>query len=234
MQVCSACSLEYCPLPLTELPKETELLQWTDSAEVRGAEVHLICFSFTETELECCPHNQVFSYTVCSTSLGDLSELVVTMRIKWEKNHGGSSVTMCVYQKVVMGEMSQRASQTSRSCHNTCMKKERCWRHWNLQELLVRWQPTLLAGSTVLAQSQDFFRWDTKLGYLCGHWRAGLQNCFCKVRNDVVLIILQLRVTLLHLPEPLCNIFWRRLPSLLLPQNWSLPQLEWCSVGCCI
>lgn len=82
MQVCSACNLECCPLLLTELPKETELLQWTDSAEVRGAEVHLICFSFTETELECCPHNQVFLYAMCSTSLGDLSELVVTMRIK--------------------------------------------------------------------------------------------------------------------------------------------------------
>lgn len=58
---------------------------------------------------------------------------------------------------------------------------------------------------------------------LCGYQRAGLQNSFCKLKNFVVVIILQLDVVLFYLPEPLCIISWRRYPSLFPPQYWSLP-----------
>lgn len=138
MQVCSACNLECCPLPLTELPKETELLQWTDSAEVRGVEVHLICFSFTETELECCPHGLHFilrpGFLICYVQYFTRGSVRAGSSYNEDKVRKESCKLFCHHvcvppQKVVMGEMSQRASQTSRSCHNTCMKKERCWRH---------------------------------------------------------------------------------------------------------
>lgn len=68
-------------------------------------------------------------------------------------------------------------------------------------------------------------KYKAKVTNVCDYWKAGLQN-FCKLRNFVVLIILQLGVVLFYLPEPLCIISWRRHSSLFPPQNWSLPLLS--------
>lgn len=135
---------------------------------------------------------------------------------------------VCASEEGSNEETSKPANLTSRSHQNTCMKKGWCWRLSNHQQLLMRWCSTLLVGSTVLERSQWGFqiKYKAKVMNPCGYWRAGLQTSFCKLKNFVVLIVLQLGIVLFHLSEPLCIISWRRHPSLFPPQNWSLPQLS--------